>query len=146
MRPTMPHSAAAPAAPHAGSNPSPLPSPLPSAGPMLATYANYSEVGHNAFEFLIDYGQVRPDGGGIEIHTRIVAGPVPAKLFARLLNDAIARFEAENGEIPDAGEQDALALLMAASPDFEHRASEARMRPGPAAPAQPSPSLTIQTR
>jgi Protein of unknown function (DUF3467) len=113
---------------------------------MLATYANYSEVGHNAFEFLIDYGQVRPDGGGIDIHTRIVASPVPAKVFARLLADAIARFEADHGEIASPGEQDALALLLAANPDFanaefERRAMQVRMRAEP-----PAPSLNTQTR
>ncbi|MFN7174046.1 MAG: DUF3467 domain-containing protein [Thermaurantiacus tibetensis] len=105
--------------------------PDPSTRRRLATYANYCEVAHNAFEFLLDYGQVRPDGSGIEFHTRIVAGPVPAKLFLRLLADSVARFEADHGPIPDPGETDALALLLAATPDFEARAIEARQRPAP---------------
>ncbi len=103
--------------------------PSPPARRPLATYANYCEVGHNAYEFLVDYGQVRPEGDGIDIHTRIVAGPVPAKIFLRLLSEAVARFEAAHGPILVPEASDPLALLLAASPDFEERAMRARQRP-----------------
>jgi hypothetical protein len=82
----------------------------------LATYANYSEVGHNAFEFLIDYGQFRPEAGAVQVHSRIVTGPVQAKLFARLLSEAIARYEAQHGVIPDLDEDDPLSALLAPAP------------------------------
>jgi hypothetical protein len=104
----------------------------------LATYANYCEVGHNAFEFLIDYGQFRPETGAVQVHSRIVAGPVQAKLFARLLGEAVARYEAQHGAIPDLDEDDPLSALMAAQPDFERRAIRARSQPlvpGAAAPS-----------
>jgi uncharacterized protein DUF3467 len=102
----------------------------------LATYANYCEVGHNAFEFLIDYGQFRPEAGAVQVHSRIVTGPVQAKLFARLLGDAIARYEAQHGAITDLDEDDPLSALIAAQPDFEGRAIRARSQP-PAQGASP---------
>ena len=46
------------------------------------------------------------------MHSRIVTGPVHAKLLAQLLADAIARFEAEHGEIADLAEP-ALEPLLA---------------------------------
>lgn len=104
----------------------------PISRPALATYANYSEVGHNAFEFLIDYGQVRADADGIEIHSRIVTGPVQAKIFARLLTEAVSRFEEDHGAIPDLAQSDPFAQLLAAGPDFEQRAMMARANPLPA--------------
>jgi hypothetical protein len=102
--------------------------------PPLAAYANYCEVGHNAFEFLIDYGQVRIEADGVDIHARIVTGPVQAKLFAQLLSEAVARFETDHGPIPDLGETDPLGALLAAVPDFERRAIRARAAPLPPAP------------
>jgi len=96
--------------------------------PPLATYANFCEVGHNAYEFLIDFGQFQPESSAVLVHSRIVSGPVQAKLFARLLTDAVARYEAEHGAIADVGEDDALTALLRAMPDFEHRAVSARRR------------------
>jgi hypothetical protein len=98
-------------------------------GSPLAAYANYCEVGHNALEFLIDFGQFRPEIDTVSIHSRIVTGPVVAKLVARLLSDAIARFEAAHGLIPEIAEDDALSALIGSSPDFERRAIIARSRP-----------------
>ena len=95
----------------------------------LAVYANYCEVGHNAFEFLVDFGQFRPELGAVEVHSRIVSGPVQAKLFARLMADAVARFEASHGPIPELSDDDALSLLIASIPDFERRAVRARAQP-----------------
>ena len=91
----------------------------------LAAYANYFEVGHNAFEFLIDFGQFQPDAGEVTLHSRMATGPVHAKLLAQLLADAIARFEAENGEIVDLAQPD-LNPLITPPPDFERRAVAVR--------------------
>ena len=92
----------------------------------LATYANYCEVGFNAFEFLIDFGQFRPEQAAIHLHSRIVSGPVQAKLFSRMLSDAIARHESEYGPIADVDGDDALEALLASPPEFERRALSAR--------------------
>jgi hypothetical protein len=105
----------------------------------LATYANYCEVGHNAFEFLIDYGQFRPEAGAVQIHSRIVAGPVQAKLFARLLGEAVGRYEAQHGTIPDLDGDDPLGALMAAQPDFEGRARVEPSQPPVPGAVAPTP-------
>lgn len=91
----------------------------------LAAYANYFEVGNNAFEFLIDFGQYQPEAAQVTIHSRMATGPVHAKLLAQLLADAIARFEAEHGEIANLGEPGTEPLLVL-PPDFERRAAAAR--------------------
>lgn len=107
--------------------------------PALATYANYCEVGYNAFEFLLDFGQFRPEARAVNVHSRIVAGPVQAKLFARLLADAIDRFESAHGAIADLDDEDPLSALITSLPEFEHRATTLRARP-PSPTPSPSPS------
>jgi hypothetical protein len=57
-----------------------------------AKYANYVEVGHNAFEFVIEFGQ-RHDGQPRGRRLRIVTTPVFAKEFLRVLGDSIAKYE-----------------------------------------------------
>ena len=69
--------------------------------PPLACYANYFEVGHNAFEFLIDAGQVEPQSGSVQLLSRIAVSPVHAKLLAQLLSQSIDQFERLHHEIPD---------------------------------------------
>jgi hypothetical protein len=64
-----------------------------------ARYANYFEVGHNAFEFLFDFGQYHPESESAKMHSRIVTGPPYAKLLADLLRSALRRFEEEHGAI-----------------------------------------------
>lgn len=103
----------------------------------LARYVNYFEVGHNAFEFLIDFGQFHPDAGDVQMHSRMVTGPVHVKLLALVLQEAIARFEAEHGAIADLKDDDnPLESLLIPLPDFERRAVAARgdaeSRPTPA--------------
>ena len=92
----------------------------------LAVYANYCEIGHNAFEFLIDFGQFRPEKAAVQLHSRIVSGPVQAKLFGRLLMNAIERYEADYGPIADLNDDDAFESLLASVPGFERRAINAR--------------------
>jgi uncharacterized protein DUF3467 len=99
----------------------------------MAVYANYFEVGHNAFEFLIDFGQFQPDAGSVQMHSRMVTGPVHAKLLAQLLSQAISRFEAEHGELAELTGHEVEALVTPPS-DFEHRAALARARSGPIPP------------
>ena len=119
------------------------PFPSPCSAP-LATYANYCEIGHNAFEFLLDFGQVRPESGNVQIHSRIVAGPVQAKLFSRLFAQAVDRFEASHGPIAEIADDDALAALIGSIPDFERRAMDVRARPLPAGVATPPSTPPVQ--
>lgn len=93
--------------------------------PPLACYANYFEVGHNAFEFLIDAGQVEPQSGDIQLMSRIAVSPVHAKLLATLLNQSIAQFERAHHDIPDIAELDG-DLSIINPQEFERRAINAR--------------------
>jgi hypothetical protein len=49
-----------------------------------ARYANLFQIGYNAFEFLIEFGQ---QGGGV--HTRIYLSPQHARIFSSLLVNAL---------------------------------------------------------
>jgi len=44
-------------------------------------YANYLCIGHNAYEFVLDFGQPFPESEYFEPHTRITTGPAYAKGF-----------------------------------------------------------------
>lgn len=64
-------------------------------------YANYFKVGHNAFEFVIDFGQYFPETEEAELYTRIIASPFYAKDFLRILDESIRQFEAIFGTIDE---------------------------------------------
>ena len=98
--------------------------------PPLACYANYFEVGHNAFEFLLDAGQVEPQSGQVQLLSRIATSPVHAKLLARLLTQSIEQFERAHHEIPDLATALADTELAFTNPhEFERLAIDARRRP-----------------
>lgn len=63
-------------------------------------YANAFKVGHNAFEFLLDFGQATLSGDGANFHSRIITGPVYAKGFLETLQESIDEYEKEFGVIP----------------------------------------------
>jgi hypothetical protein len=98
------------------------------AAPPLACYANYFEIGHNAFEFLFDAGQVDPQSGAIRFTTRIAISPVQAKLLSGLLAQSIEQFERDHETIPLVAPSDAESLDLACPADFERRALAARRR------------------
>lgn len=88
--------------------------------PLEGRYANYFEVGHNAFEFIFDFGQYHPEDDVARMHSRIVTGPVYAKLLMELLCDAVALFEKEYGEIqPAEDELDPVELVKQSIADYE---------------------------
>jgi Protein of unknown function (DUF3467) len=64
-------------------------------------YANYFTVGHNAFEFLFDFGQIHTEGRPAPLHTRIITTPVYAKTFLALLQESIDQHEQNFGTIPN---------------------------------------------
>lgn len=95
----------------------------------LARYANYFELGHNAFEFMIDFGQYRHEARDVALHTRIAFGPTHAKLLAGMLARALAEHEAEHGPVPEPDPTpDPLEVILQSLPDFEDRAVNARRR------------------
>ena len=74
--------------------------------PRLARYANWFNVGHNNFEFIIDFGQHHTGEAAPLVHTRIVLSPAYAKVLGELLAESLVRYEESFGEIPHAGGED----------------------------------------
>lgn len=68
-------------------------------------YANYLEVGYNAFEFIFDFGQLYKAGERPIIHTRIVTSPAYAKAFLETLGNTLGQYERGFGEIREEGLQ-----------------------------------------
>jgi hypothetical protein len=64
-------------------------------------YANCFQVGHNAFEFLIDFGQLSADAQRSSFHSRVIVTPASAKMLTQLLEQSIKQFEASFGQIQD---------------------------------------------
>ncbi len=58
-----------------------------------ARYANFFQIGHNEFEFLVEFGQ--QDHG---IHTRIYLTPRYARVLADLLVETLRQHDLENRE------------------------------------------------
>ena len=64
-----------------------------------AAYFNFSQIGHNAFEFVFEFGQCYPPTGQPDIHARLVTSPVYARDFLELLRQSIERYERSFGPI-----------------------------------------------
>ncbi|PYV42582.1 MAG: DUF3467 domain-containing protein [Acidobacteria bacterium] len=56
-------------------------------------YTNYFKVGHNAFEFLFDFGQFYPENEQAHLHTRIITSPKCAKYLLESLRESLERYE-----------------------------------------------------
>ena len=70
------------------------------AGELEGRYANCFQVGHNAFEFVLDFGQYFPERQVVGLHTRIITHPIYAKVLLDLLQGSVARYEQTFGAIP----------------------------------------------
>jgi hypothetical protein len=62
-------------------------------------YANCLQVGHNALEFYLDFGQYDPASERAQMRTRIVTSPACAKIMSEMLSSSIATFEREHGPV-----------------------------------------------
>ena len=69
-------------------------------GQLEGRYANYFKVGHNAFEFVLDFGQYYPENGEAQFHTRIISNPVYTKALLQTLVESIEQYEQTFGAIP----------------------------------------------
>jgi hypothetical protein len=63
-------------------------------------YANYFEIGHTAFEFVLDFGQRYGSAAG-PCHTRIVTSPIYAQALLETLRDSLEQYTAAFGELPE---------------------------------------------
>jgi hypothetical protein len=66
-----------------------------------AKYANYFQIGQNAIEFVVEFGQLYSDETLPLLHTRIVTNPSYAKTLLTLLQEALAEHEAQFGPVRD---------------------------------------------
>jgi hypothetical protein len=74
------------------------------ANPIEGWYANYFQIGHNAFEFLLDFGQSYLEAEPVWFHTRIVTSPTYAKTLLMTLRASIDRYEQSFGTISEVAE------------------------------------------
>ena len=61
--------------------------------PLEGRYANCFAVGHNALEFVLDFGQFYSDSARQQMHTRIITNPHYAKALLDTLQRAIDEYE-----------------------------------------------------
>ena len=69
-------------------------------GALEGRYANYFKVGHNAVEFLLDFGQLYSESEKAQRHTRIVTSPIYAKALLEIIRESLDRYEQTFGPIP----------------------------------------------
>lgn len=62
-------------------------------------YSNYFKVGHNAFEFVLDFGQFYSESKEAHLHTRIITSPIYVKGLLETLRESIERYEKSFGAI-----------------------------------------------
>jgi hypothetical protein len=60
-------------------------------------YANYFKVGHNAFEFVIDFGQYYPGTDEAELYTRVIMSPHYARDLLNILQQSLVDYETSFG-------------------------------------------------
>ena len=63
----------------------------------ISRYANAFNIGHNAFEFVMEFGQQLSEEEEVPMHTRIVTHPIYAKALYASLGDSLLRYENEFG-------------------------------------------------
>jgi hypothetical protein len=68
-------------------------------------YANYFEVGHTAFEIVIDFGQ-RYGTTAAPCHTRIVTTPVYAQALLETLRESLRQYAVTFGPVEEPVERD----------------------------------------
>jgi hypothetical protein len=64
-----------------------------------AIYANFVVITHSAWEVFLDFAQILPNLPKARVRTRLVLTPTNAKMLLKALNENIARYEAQHGEI-----------------------------------------------
>jgi hypothetical protein len=64
-------------------------------------YANHYRVGYNAFEFLIEFGQLYEGESKARFHTRIISNPIYIKELFKILRESIESYENHYGPIND---------------------------------------------
>jgi hypothetical protein len=66
----------------------------------VGKYANYFKVGHNAFEFILEFAQLYSEPSVEKVHTRIVTSPAYVRELLGVLQDSVDQYERTFGVIP----------------------------------------------
>lgn len=61
-------------------------------------YANCLRIGHNALEFVLEFGQLYQDEPEL-MHTRVITHPLYAKRFLQSLEESVNSYETQFGVI-----------------------------------------------
>ena len=64
-------------------------------------YSNLAIINHSSSEFVLDFIKIMPGVPKARVKSRIVLTPQHAKRFLRAMQENVARFEAQHGEIKD---------------------------------------------
>lgn len=64
-------------------------------------YANHFKIGHNAYEFVIDFGQYYSETGKARLCARIITNPCYVKSLFETLRESIERYEENFGPIQE---------------------------------------------
>jgi hypothetical protein len=67
-------------------------------GGLEGRYANYFKVGYNAFEFVLEFGQLYEEESA-RLHTRIITTPTYAKALLETMQESVESFEQAFGII-----------------------------------------------
>jgi len=69
------------------------------------TYSNLAIITHSNAEFIVDFINMMPGKPKANVKTRIILTPQHAKRLAVALNENIAKFEQQFGQITEGGQQ-----------------------------------------
>lgn len=68
-------------------------------------YADCFRIGHSAYKFVFDFGQVVTNGEeATRFHTRVITGPNTAKVLIETVERSIKDYENQFGRIPQRDE------------------------------------------
>ncbi len=70
-------------------------------------YANFFMITNSPSEFIIDFGRILPGLPDARIYSRVLTTPQHAKQLMQILQQNIAKFEEQNGEIKLPGKHNA---------------------------------------
>ncbi len=62
-------------------------------------YANCFKIGYNAFEFMIDFGQMSDENNRARLHSRMIANPQSVKALWIILQQSLEEYERTFGAI-----------------------------------------------
>ena len=91
-------------------------------------YANFFNVGHNAFEVVLEFGQCYEGDAQPQVHTRIVTGPAYARTLLEVLGSCLQQIESEFG--PVAPCEHPLARASSPNPKVKPPPAGSQVEPG----------------